>query len=131
MMVVETKYYPARASYKTTKLDPMWYLDSFVNEELMKTVRIHLPDIIARQITEVQPMSNASGDIFRMVYVSPVWYKRYWQKFCGAIWNVEPCCVCEGCACFGMGHQFETCWKHKHVKFENLRIEQAKYHERV
>ena len=89
------------------------------------------PEILAEQLISVQPMSTISGEIFNIRYVPPVWYKRFRRWLYDFIWNVEPCCVCEGCVCFGMGHRFETCWKHRHVVMETLRKEQTKYREKI
>jgi hypothetical protein len=75
--------WPISLARKTTKLDPLWYLETFANSALLDVVRLHLPELIGRQIIEVQPMSAEAGSIYNMKFSwnELPWWKRLYYYY--------------------------------------------------
>lgn len=50
------------------------------NDDLIKAVRKTYPNILAQELTEVQPMTGDAGSIFKLRHVYVPWYKKLWNK---------------------------------------------------
>lgn len=49
--------------------------------KIIDLVRIAYPTMLAHQICSVQPMTEATGQIFKIRYVTRPWYKRMFDRF--------------------------------------------------
>lgn len=67
------------------KSDSSSELSEFIGKDakIIDLVRISYPAMIAQQLCSVQPMTQSTGEIFKIRYVPKPWYKRMmdWFKF--------------------------------------------------